>query len=207
MKAGVLRGMGRRKLVPNINEKIMIEVMKMTMKVGTGLVSTKEIAKKLEISEPVIFTHFKTKADLMNATFLLACEPLKKDRIAEVALLKGKEVTFEDYKPALLWALSLKKETVYIHHYLASSYYDAATVQKALAPFYDQMRKVLLTYGPTRIQNEAETNFLLFTYFHNRTDILNAFIQGRYTPDDDLLSVAERYLTGAAFACLGIKRD
>jgi AcrR family transcriptional regulator len=86
MKAGVLRGMGRRKLVPNINEKIMIEVMKMTMKVGTGLVSTKEIAKKLEISEPVIFTHFKTKADLMNATFLLACEPLKKDRIAEVAL-------------------------------------------------------------------------------------------------------------------------
>ena len=72
MKAGVLRGMGRRKLVPNINEKIMIEVMKMTMKVGTGLVSTKEIAKKLEISEPVIFTHFKTKADLMNATFVKA---------------------------------------------------------------------------------------------------------------------------------------
>jgi AcrR family transcriptional regulator len=197
--------MGRRKLVSNIDDKIMDEVMKMTMKVGTGLVSTKAIAKKLKISEPVIFTHFKTKADLMNATFVKACDPLKNDELAQVALEKGKGATFEDYKPALLWALSLKKETVYIHHYLASSYYDNALALKALDPFFEQMRKVIRGLGGTRIQNETEYNFLLFTYFHNRIDILNTFIQGRFAPDDYLLQTTHRYLVGAIYNCLGIE--
>src|SRR5574344_2274635 len=198
--------MGRRKLVANIDDKIMAEVMKMTMKVGTGLVSTKAIAKKLGISEPVIFTHFKTKADLMNATFAKACEPLKNDQITQVTLTKGIKATFEDYKPALLWALSLKKETVYIHHYLASSYYDNEVALKAIAPYFDQLRKVISVFGPTQIQNEEEYSFVLFSYFHNRIDIFNSFIQGRFTPDDTLLKVADRYLVGGVFACLGLQR-
>jgi DNA-binding transcriptional regulator YhcF (GntR family) len=53
--------MGRRKLVANIDDKIMVEVMKMTMKVGTGLVSTKEIAKKLGISNPSFSPILKPK--------------------------------------------------------------------------------------------------------------------------------------------------
>lgn len=199
--------MGRRKLVPDIDDKIMSEVMKMTMKVGTGLVSTKVIAKKLGISEPVIFTHFKTKADLMNATFVKACQPLKKDKITAIVLAKGKSATFEDYRPALLWALSFKKETVYIHHYLASSYYDNVIALKALTPFLSEVRKLMTIFGATAIGNEEEFNFVIFTYFHNRIDILNSFIQGRFEANEDLLKMADCYLTGATFSCLGIQRS
>lgn len=198
--------MGRRKLVANIDDKIMIEVMKMTMKVGTGLVSTKEIAKKLHISEPVIFTHFKTKTDLMNATFIKACTPLLNDQIAKVCLEKGSVASFEDYKPALLWALSFKKETVYIHHYLASSYYNDKVVRESLAPFFEQAGKALKALTPEHPLSSGQCDFLLITYFHTRIDILNGFVQGRFPITDDYLRLMDYYLVGGTFAALGLDR-
>jgi AcrR family transcriptional regulator len=198
--------MGRRKLVANIDDKIMVEVMKMTMKVGTGLVSTKEIAKKLGISEPVIFTHFKTKVDLMDATFVKACIPLLNDQIAKVCFEKGCSATFEDYKPALIWALSFKKETVYIHHYLASSYYNDKVVHEALRPFFEQARKALKALAPENPLSTEQYDFLLVTYFHTRIDILNGFLQGRFPINDDYLRLMDYFLVGGTFAALGIER-
>lgn len=197
---------GRRKLVANIDDKIMIEVMKMTMKVGTGLVSTKEMAKKLHISEPVIFAHFKTKTDLMDATFVKACTPLLKDQIVKVCLEKGNTATYEDYKPALLWALSFKKETVFIHHYLASSYYNDKIVHKALGPFFEQAAKALQALIPGHSLKPGQCDFLCIAYFHTRINILNLFVQGRFPITDEYLRLMDSYLAGGTFAALGLDR-
>jgi AcrR family transcriptional regulator len=195
--------MGRRKLVANIDEKIMNEVMKMTMKVGTGLVSTKEIAKKLQISEPVIFTHFKTKANLMNATFVKACAFTAEDQIARVCLEKGAQATFADYKPAILWTLTFKKEIVYIHHYLASSYYDNEVVFQCLKPFFDTLKTAMKKLGASPEITPEEYDFLTYAYFHSRIDILNSFVEGRFPVDDVHLAAMDRYLVGAML--LGLK--
>jgi len=205
-KLGAFRKMGRRKLVANIDDRIMVEVMKMTMKIGTGLVSTKEIAKKLGISEPVIFAHFKTKADLMDATFLKACAPLLNDQIAEVCCEKGSCATYEDYKPALLWALSFKKETIYVHHFLASSYCKDAIVREALRPFFEKAGAALKNLTPNRPLTPEQNDFLLITYFHTRIDILNSFVQGRFPVNDDYLRLMDYYLVGGTFAALGLER-
>src|SRR5574344_885344 len=206
LNKGVKGAMGRRKLVSNIDDKIMAEVMRMTMKVGTGLVSTKEIAKKLQISEPVIFTHFKTKAKLMNATFLKACEPLKADQILKVCREKGIWASSEDYRPALKWALSFKKETVYIHHYLASSYYDNEVAMRALTPFFKEARSVLEDLGVLSNRSNEETDFLLSSYFHSRIDIFNTFIQGRFPMNDNLLALTTVYLVSGVFGALGVAK-
>ena len=198
--------MGRRKLVADIDDKIMIEAMKMTMKAGTGLVSTKEMAKKLHISEPVIFAHFKTKTDLMDATFVKACAPLLKDQIVKVCLEKGSSATYEDYKPALLWALSFKKETVFIHHYLASSCCKDKIVHEALGPFFEQTGKALKALIPGRPLNPEQRDFLCIAYFHARIDILNIFIRGRFPITDEYLRLMDSFLVGGTFAALGLDR-
>jgi AcrR family transcriptional regulator len=58
-----------RKAIKNIEKKILGEVMKEAFKNGIAAVSTKEVAHKLHISEPVIFAHFETKQNLMVKTF------------------------------------------------------------------------------------------------------------------------------------------
>ena len=60
--------MGRRKIL-NLETKIFSAVIKMNAKEGISNISTKLLAKKLGISEPVFFSHFITKQGLLNASF------------------------------------------------------------------------------------------------------------------------------------------
>ena len=63
--------MGRRVIV-NLEAKILSAVLKINAKDGFSNISTKKIAKKLAISEPVIFAHFNTKQGLLDASFRYA---------------------------------------------------------------------------------------------------------------------------------------
>jgi len=186
--------MGRRRLDEKIDEKIMAEVMKQTVKMGTGLVSTKEIAKRLGISEPVIFTHFKTKADLMNATFVFAWKPFLRDPILEVVKEHGRDTRFEYYKAAMEETLTWKKETVYIHHYLASSYFNAAVVNKTTASYLKSLTGILQDFNGTIPENDF--TLIARSYVEERIDLAKIFVTGDFSINDDNLRIAFNLLTG-----------
>jgi AcrR family transcriptional regulator len=56
--------MGRQRL-KDIEERILQQVTHEAATEGLGFVSTKRIAESLKISEPVIFSHFQTKENLL----------------------------------------------------------------------------------------------------------------------------------------------
>jgi AcrR family transcriptional regulator len=56
--------MGRR-AIKNLEEKILQEVIRLTNKKGLESLLTREVANNLKISEPTIFSHFKTKYNLL----------------------------------------------------------------------------------------------------------------------------------------------
>jgi AcrR family transcriptional regulator len=65
-----------RTSIANIDEKILDEVIAESYTYGIGWVSTKEIASALGISEPVIFSHFHTKKNLILSAYPRAWEPI-----------------------------------------------------------------------------------------------------------------------------------
>jgi AcrR family transcriptional regulator len=176
--------MGRRKLAADIDKKILDEVMKQTVKVGTGLVSTKDIATKLKISEPVIFGHFKTKSELMNATFAFAWDKIfgENDPIAVVAREHGADLKFEYYREAMLETVSHKKEICYLHHYLASSFFDNDLVMSKMALSINQFAKVFTAFDPNVC--EKKMSFLGRLAVETRINVSFDFAMG-YCPTDD----------------------
>lgn len=189
--------MGRRKLGNNIDEKIKNEVMRMTMKVGTGLVSTKELAKKLGISEPVIFTHFRTKAELMNATFIQAVQPFLNDPMMQAVENSGGFVNFALFEEAMKKCLTFKKETVFIHHYLGSSYFDSEVVQSSLSPFCNRLHNIWRSYGPH--VSEETYHVIGWNYFQTRINVFSSFIDKMFVPSDENLKLAFSVLTYGPF--------
>lgn len=186
--------MGRRRLDDKIDEKIMSEVMRQTVKSGTSLVSTKGIAKKLGISEPVIFTHFRTKADLMNATFVFAWKPFLDDPILKVVKEHGDDVRFEYYKTAMVETLSWKKETIYIHRYLASGYFNSVVVNKTTASYLKSLTGILKNFNSAIPENDF--TLIARSYVEGRIDLARIFVSGDFAIDDDNLRIAFSLLTG-----------
>jgi AcrR family transcriptional regulator len=58
-----------RTSIANIDEKILDGVIEESFQYGIGWVSTKDIAQNLGISEPVIFSHFHTKKNLILSAY------------------------------------------------------------------------------------------------------------------------------------------
>jgi len=54
-------------------QEIKLQLIKLTAKRGIEGASTKEVAAKIGISEPAIYVHFMTKANLFNETFIFCC--------------------------------------------------------------------------------------------------------------------------------------
>jgi hypothetical protein len=126
--------MVQRKSTILLDEGMMREVMRETMKVGTGLVSTKEVAGKVGLSESALFVHFKTKAYLMDQTFVFAWQSLTEDHFFDVGEKLLPNQPFDYYKDSILSSLSYKKELAYCQHYLASTYCHRDLVEKTWEP-------------------------------------------------------------------------
>jgi AcrR family transcriptional regulator len=99
-----------RTSIADIDEKILDEVIAESFSNGIGWVSTKQIASTLGISEPVIFSHFHTKKNLIISAYPRAWEPLN------YALDLVSDTPWDVIKSAQVYA-ALKKglDEVYSH--------------------------------------------------------------------------------------------
>lgn len=59
-----------RRYIPNLQETIIEETIKMGAKVGANKISTIKLAKECGITEPAIYGRFKTKFDLLFSAYL-----------------------------------------------------------------------------------------------------------------------------------------
>jgi hypothetical protein len=193
--------MSRRILSSHVDEDIMDEVMKMTMKVGTGLVSTKEIAKRLGFSEPVIFAHFKTKRDLMDKTFEYCWKPFVNDNFFDVGPGLPSDRDFEFYKPYILKSLSYKKQLVYAQHYLASNYCNEGVVERTWAPTRKYFISVFKGFEPA-IPDE-DCDFIARVCVSFRVNISCLFILKEFEPTDRNLKSAFTIIDEGLVQCIG----
>jgi AcrR family transcriptional regulator len=124
-----------RKPICNVEKKIMDEVLREDFKYGIYSLSTKAIAAHLKISEPVIFSHFKTKQNLLDRTFEYAFMqvnvPSRIPSVDSIIAYDGQERFVRFFKEAL----EEPECVMYAENYLHSSYYHpefAYIVQKGL---------------------------------------------------------------------------
>jgi AcrR family transcriptional regulator len=193
--------MSRRILSSHVDEDIMDEVMKMTMKVGTGLVSTKEIAKHLGFSEPVIFAHFRTKQELMDKTFEYCWKPFAGDTFFDVGPGLPDNREFDFYKPYILKSLSYKKQLVYAQHYLASSYCNEKVVEKTWAPTRKFFVSVFKKFEPSIPDDEC--NFIARVCIGFRVNTACLFILKEFEPTDRNIKNAFTIIDEGLVQCIG----
>lgn len=186
-------------MIKNISEKILDEVMKQTAKGGTGFVSTKTIANKLHISEPTIFLHFKTKQDLMNATFQLAWERFSAVSLNPLLMDKTKKVSFDEFKPFIMLKMEDEKEIFYMHHYRASNYYQKDFVDGVRASYFASLDKVIAElFGEL---NPFDVRIIEHGFLDTEIAYMTTAIRERVT-DDRTLRVMFQSLVGFFFAPL-----
>jgi AcrR family transcriptional regulator len=180
--------MVQRKSTILLDKGMMKEVMRQTMKVGTGLVSTKEVAAKVSLSESALFVHFKTKADLMDQTFVFAWQSLTQDHFFDVGAKLLSDQPFEYYKDSILSSLSYKKELVYCQHYLASTYCHRDLVEKTWEPTMQLFINVFKDFEPTI--PEEDCRFLARVCIGTRINIACLFILENYPLNESNLKNA-----------------
>jgi AcrR family transcriptional regulator len=119
--------MSRRAIAKNMISKIITCALNMALKDGINHISTRDIAKKLGITEPVIFFRFKTKKDLIDACFISSWDVLDKLPTVEDCLnpegvtIANQDEIFERVQKII----KHKKELSFLVQYEASPlYYD-----------------------------------------------------------------------------------
>jgi AcrR family transcriptional regulator len=180
--------MGRHKLDSSVDALILDEVMYQTAEKGTNLVSTKDIAAKLKISEPVIFDRYKTKKELMDATFERAWAAFSAEPSYLVVLRADKSFLYKDYERLIKRRLTLKKEIIYIKHYKTSTFCNLELSTQLGAPLYDGMKSLVRQNYP-EISDETLL-FLVRTFLESEIDALYDFVTGYLEPTDENLSLA-----------------
>lgn len=151
------------KIQPEMESRIIQEVMRQAVKDSTVNVSTKKVAKALHISEPVIFAHFKTKEALVRETFFKAWEAFNKPLIPmPPETLTTKDIHYDFFKTVYVEELKNKKEIPFIIYYLGSGYYCKEDVMKAQESRRDDIKAILLrVYG----ERKGEDLDVLITIF------------------------------------------
>jgi AcrR family transcriptional regulator len=123
---------------PNIKSMICAEVIRLSGKEGFAMFSTRDLAANLGISEPVIFTNFKTKEELINAAFVEAWAPF--DHLLDSLMDKvGPDFHFLDWevmKPGNALIMAHPNELAFLKQYFSSPvYFDFGFIAKVQAHF------------------------------------------------------------------------
>lgn len=167
-----------RKSIANIEKKIIKQALKVNFKFGLGGISTRDIAKTLGISEPVIFSHFLTKRGLLNATFKAAYESLPKIiGIPASVQADSDHAQFLHYQEQMTLALKKPHELYFIQAYLYSDYYDQKTVAEAADPFVAQLMN-MFTGFPAAITPEDARLFAI-QYIDSNLNYLVKIVRGQ----------------------------
>jgi len=147
----------------DLDTKIIEETMREAVRENTVNISTKEVARRLSISEPAIFAHFKTKKDLIRAAFFKAWDTFNKPLIpVPPEQLTTSDIHYEFFAPMYDAQLKNKKEITFIVYYLGSTYYSQKDVFTAQKKRRDELKGILLrVYGP-RPEEDLDVLITLF---------------------------------------------
>jgi AcrR family transcriptional regulator len=157
--------MGKR-FSETISDDILEEALSLSFEKGILFVSTKEIASRLHISEPAIFSRFPSKKQLLQATYLRAWK--KFSTFLKPPLLNGKGIrcfnescsAYAYCKEDIAFLLTLKKEICFLKQFYSTPrYYDELLVQQAQRPFVESVKEACF---PEKNEETAIDNMISF---------------------------------------------
>ncbi|MCH4210714.1 MAG: TetR/AcrR family transcriptional regulator [Bacilli bacterium] len=173
--------MGRRGFV-NIENKIQEEVLRENFKYGISAISTKDVAKKLHISEPVIFAHFHTKKNLIDSCFRYSWNKLPKDVVFPMSEEDMEDPkVIEKYLEKFRSILAEPKALVYVNNYFHSPFFDAELSADVKKDLVDMISKRIVAYE----SHDAETiKMIIRSYIKSFISRLAEFASGAVEPTD-----------------------
>jgi AcrR family transcriptional regulator len=175
--------MGRRKLV-NIDRKIIAEVHREAFKYGIGSVSTKDIAHKLKISEPVIFSHFGTKEGLMRSAFEAAWKSMPHMLAFPSELTaEGDRKAFLEYKKKIEEDCDKPLEVNYIASFVSSSFYDYAFVSEIEKTYRNELLQIFGHLAPGI--DEQALSIVAERFIESSIATTNHFVLGHHPKDEE----------------------
>jgi len=141
--------MGRRVIV-NLEDKILSAVLRMNASEGIAKISTKNLAQKLAISEPVIFAHFVTKQGLLDASFEYAWKLIYSSFGQPLSLLtKDPAEGFKIYQEKTDFLLKNRKmPLLYVYDYLNSSFCHQEFADLAMKDTRDAIMSYFRSQAP-----------------------------------------------------------
>jgi AcrR family transcriptional regulator len=150
-----------RRSAEQTKREIKSQLIKVTAKRGIEGASTKEVAAKIGISEPAIYVHFHTKANLFNQTFIFCCHEFAESPV--VPLNYGKEArkeSFEDYQRKITKAIAKPAYIKYIYEYLQSDHFDPKTAGECEDLFLKSTKDFLRAHNSNL--SDAEIRYLAY---------------------------------------------
>lgn len=175
-----------RRSIPHIDKKIIKEIFRETNKSGIASVSTLKIAHRLKISEPVIFAHFHSKQELMEAAFIEAWNtmPLLAPIPVDLSFEK-KEECFALYKQKIVEVGAASDELAYIACFLNSSYYNFERVSQIEKPFLDELKAMFHKANP--LLDETTLSLIADRFIESSITTLNHVIHQDYAQSEEVL--------------------
>jgi len=175
-----------RKAIKNIEKKILGEVIKEAFKNGIAAVSTKEVAHKLHISEPVIFAHFETKQNLMVKTFEEAWNALP-HTVAFPASVKPEDdqAAFQKYKEKVAIALANPVKLIYIADFFSSRYYSYSEVLRVEGQYRNDISACFAHINPKIPKRDLD--LLAERFIESSITSLSHVVLGHHPHDDETL--------------------
>lgn len=133
-----------RRLIPDLEEKILEETIDIGAKVGANKISTIELAKKVGVTEPAIYNRFKTKNDLLLAAYFYVSKYFESFiRIIDL----DNTTELDEFKTAwysiLDHAVSHPTYTKYFDSFRFTSGYNLAEPNKYRAYFVRITKKIM----------------------------------------------------------------
>jgi|LAHS01.1.fsa_nt_gb AcrR family transcriptional regulator len=184
--------MSRRPIAKNITSKIITCALNMALQDGINHISTRDAAKKLGITEPVIFFRFKTKKDLIDSCFNAAWDVL--DRLPTVEDCLNKDGVNEANKQLVYLRaneiMKHRKELAFLVQYEASPlYYDRVLLLRRTEERRKRVIASLLAYqtpDPDLIMDKTANTYVVamvslyyhlsMGHYHNDPDTIAALV-------------------------------
>jgi AcrR family transcriptional regulator len=175
-----------RKPIKNIEKKILAEVMKSTFKNGIAAVSTKEVARRVGISEPVIFAHFKTKQNLMVRAFEEAWNALPHiAAFPESVKAEDDLIAFNRYKEKVAVALANPVKLIYISDFINSRYYSYTEVLRVEKDYRQEIGAKFAKINPAIPPRDLD--LLPERFIESSITSLSHIVLGHHAHDDETL--------------------
>jgi AcrR family transcriptional regulator len=182
------KSMGR-KTIRNVDEKIMVEVIRETHKYGIAKISTKDLARRVHVSESMLFAHFETKQNLLDKTFCYAISRMPKRPIFPDPDIdvRNPEV-YEAYLSCFREILKCPDEVVFEDAYCHSSYFYQDFVNKVNASLVNQLISTFEKYETMRSPDQRW--FMVIRYLENVTSELAQIARGVVPNTEENLRIA-----------------